>query len=109
MVLVVGEQLLIMKNKLEQKKTFHNKLETERGAIDSQIDSYKGKLSNASVNYLEQLKKELCWLDLSTLDEMHRSEERLIRQILMPRKYLVLILLFLSITIQQLIVVIQEK
>ena len=37
-------------------------------------------------------------------DEMHRSEERLIRQILMPRKYLVLILLFLSITIQQLIV-----
>ena len=58
MVLVVGEQLIIMKNKLEQKKTCHHKLETERGAIDSQIDSYKGKLSNANVNYLEQLKKD---------------------------------------------------
>ena len=51
-------QATIMKNKLEQKKTRHHNLETERGAIDSQIDSFKGKLSNAGVNYVEQLKKD---------------------------------------------------
>ena len=47
-----------LKNQDEPKKNHHHNLETEQGAIDSQIDSYTGKLSNAGVNYVEQLKKD---------------------------------------------------